>query len=152
VLRRELPSWNRTEYERRLSAQERGELVQALAWDGPSPVGRAMLLFPEHLEHSVSARREGCAEARDVFVPEPHRRRGLARALMRFLEEVAASRGLPVGLSVSHADRSAAPARALYASLGYRHAHGPFLTSARLDGDDGPILVGAILDYLVRTS
>jgi hypothetical protein len=68
---------------------------------------------------------------------------------MGALEEAARARGLRVGLSVS-LDGSAAPARALYGSLGYRRVHGPFLTSGTLHGDDGPLPVGAILVYLVK--
>lgn len=47
-------------------------------------------------------------------------------------------------------DDDAEPARALYDVLGYRHAHGPFVSSANLAGDDGPIAVGGVLTYLVK--
>jgi hypothetical protein len=47
-------------------------------------------------------------------------------------------------------DDGAEPVRALYDVLGYRHAHGPFVSSANLAGDDGPIAVGAIFTYLVK--
>jgi len=48
-------------------------------------------------------------------------------------------------------DEEHAPARALYESLGYRFAHGPFVTSTNLRGDDGrKIPVGAVMTYLVR--
>ena len=117
---------------------------------GAEPVGRGMVLFPAHEEYSISAGREGCAEVRDVFVLAEHRRRGVARMIMAALEAAALEAGmLRVGLTVS-LDGEAAPARALYGRLGYRHAHGPFVTSTNLTGDDGPIPVGAVLDYLVR--
>jgi GNAT superfamily N-acetyltransferase len=141
--------WNRREYAHRLAAQARGELVQVAAWEGRRPVGRGMVLFPDHEEYSVSARREGCAEVRDVFVHPARRRRGVARAVMTTLERAAGARGFRTGLSVS-LDGEAAPARALYESLGYQHAHGPFVTSSDLDGDDGPFPVGAIVVYLVK--
>ena len=67
-----LPAWNSTEYAKRLAAQERGELVQVVAWDGERPVGKAMVLFPGHEECSVSAEREGCGEIRDVGVVRDH--------------------------------------------------------------------------------
>jgi GNAT superfamily N-acetyltransferase len=143
--------WSSTEYERRLGAERRGELVQAIAWDDAEPVGRGMVLFPEHEEYSTSAARERCAEVRDVFVEPSQRRRGVARAIMRALEAAALEAGQArIGLSVS-LDDGAAPARALYASLGYRHAHGPYVTSTNLDGDEGPIPVGAVMIYLVRS-
>jgi GNAT superfamily N-acetyltransferase len=121
-----------------------------IAWLGAEPLGRGMLLLPGHEEYSASADREGCAEVRDVFVAPAHRRLGVASAVMAALEAAARRTGaVRVGLSVGRSD-DAAPARALYARLGYRHAHGPFVTSATLDGDDGPLPVAAVLTYLVR--
>jgi hypothetical protein len=62
---------------------------------------------------------------------------------MAVLEEAVRDRGLPrIGLSVS-LDDDAAPARTLYERLGFAHAHGPFVSSTDLIGDDGPIAVGA---------
>lgn len=108
-----------------------------------------MVLFPAHEEYSISSLRERCAEGRDVFVRPDRRRTGAARSIMTSLEAAAGDRGLPIGLSVSVSE-DAAPARALYASLGYRQAHGPYVTSTDLAGDDGPIAVYAVLVYLVK--
>jgi GNAT superfamily N-acetyltransferase len=109
-----------------------------------------MVLFPDHEEYSASALRERCAEVRDVFVEPSHRRRDVARGVMTALESAAREAGhARIGLSVS-LDDGAAAARALYDALGYRHAHGPFLTSTMLQGDDGPFPVGAILTYLIK--
>jgi GNAT superfamily N-acetyltransferase len=150
ALNRRLGLWNGGEYTRRLAAQEHDELVQAVAWFDSVPAGRGMVLFPEHEELSTSAVREGCAEVRDVFVVRPRRRLGVGTELMDVLEEAARSRGMKrVGLSVG-LDEEAAPARALYERLGYRHAHGPFVSSTNLIGDEGPVAVGAVMDYLVK--
>ena len=149
TLNRELPVWNAGEYARRLEAQSRGGLEQAIAWIDDAPVGRGMALFPGHEEYSISAVREGCAEGRDVFVRPERRRMGVARSIMTSLEAAAGERGFPIGLSVSTSE-DAEPARALYASLGYRPAHGPYVTSTFLDGDEGPIPVFAVLTYLVK--
>jgi GNAT superfamily N-acetyltransferase len=109
-----------------------------------------MVLFPEHDAFSASAVREGCAEVRDVLTAPDRRRAGIARAIMAALEDAARERGmLRVGLAVG-LDEEAAAARALYEALGYRHAHGPYVTSTSLIGDDGPIPVGAVLTYLVK--
>jgi GNAT superfamily N-acetyltransferase len=145
-----LPIWSGHEYAKRLAAQGRGELLQVVAWDGAVPVARGMVLFPSHAEWSISALRERCAEVRDVSVVPSHRRRGIARSMMAEMERAARGAGSRrIGLSVSlgHDD---APARALYEALGYRHAHGPMITSVNLDGDEGPIPVGAVLTYLVK--
>ncbi len=150
ALNRSLPLWSSVEYGLRLQAQRRFHLVQVVAWDGELPVGRGMVLFPEHEEFSTSAVREGCAEVRDVFVSPDHRRRGVARAVMKALEEAARQNGVRrIGLSVA-LDDDAAPARALYDRLGYRHAHGPYVTSGALQGDEGPFPVGAVLTFLVK--
>ena len=125
-------------------------MVQAVAWIADKPVGRGMVLFPQHEEFSASAVREGCAEVRDVFVARTRRRLGAATALMAELERAAEEQGLGrIGLSVS-LDEEAEAARALYERLGYIHAHGPYVSSATLAGDDGPIVVSAVLTYLVK--
>lgn len=145
-----LSLWNASEYEKRLIAQDRLQLVQAVAWFDGLPVGRGMVLFPEHEEFSASAAREGCAEVRDVFVVRPRRRLGVATQVMSALEGAVREQGLRrVGLAVG-LDDDAAPARALYERLGYRHAHGPFVSSTNLIGDEGPVAVGAVMDYLIK--
>lgn len=150
ALNRDLPSWSSAQYPGRLEAQARGEMVQVFAWDGNDPVGRGMVLFAEHEEYSESAVRERCAEVRDVYVVPSHRRRGAASVIMRALEDASRRAGWTrIGLDVS-LDDEAAPARALYDALGYRHAHGPFVSSATLDADDGPLHVHAVMDYLVK--
>jgi GNAT superfamily N-acetyltransferase len=150
VLNRRLGVWNGEEYGKRLVAQDHDQLVQAVAWFDRVPGGRGMVLFPEHEEFSASAVREGCAEVRDLFVARPRRRLGVATALMDVLEGAARSRGVHrVGLSVG-LDEEAGPARALYERLGYRHAHGPFVSSTNLIGDEGSVAVGAVMDYVIK--
>ncbi len=147
-----LPAWNSTEYAKRLAAQERGELVQVVAWMNERPVGKAMVLFPGYDEYSVSAEREGCGEIRDVAVAPEARRLGVATAMIASLEAAVRQRGLPrIGLTVALAADDA-PARDLYAKLGFAVAHGPFITSTNLYDDDGrPIHVGAVLSYLTKS-
>lgn len=150
ALERDLPSWSTAQYPGRLEAQARGEMVQVFAWDGVVPVGRGMALFAGHEEYSESAVREGCAEVRDVYVAPGHRRRGVASAIMRALEDASREGGWRrIGLAVSLGEGDA-PARALYDALGYRHAHGPFVSSTTLDTNDGPLHVHAILAYLIK--
>jgi GNAT superfamily N-acetyltransferase len=149
-LNRLLTIWSSREYAKRRAAQRRGEMVQVVAWDGAVPIGRGMVLFPAHDEWSISALRERCCEVRDVSVVPSHRRRGIARSMMELLERAARGAGAGrIGLSVGLAEEDA-PARTLYQALGYRQAHGPMITSVNLDGDEGPIPVGAALTYLVK--
>jgi GNAT superfamily N-acetyltransferase len=147
-----LPAWNSTEYAERLAAQDRGELVQVVAWQDERSVGKAMVLFPGHDEYSESAEREGCGEVRDVAVAPDARRLGVATAMIALLEAATRERGIGrIGLSVALAEDDAA-ARHLYAKLGYTVAHGPFVTSTDLYGDDGrPIPVGAVMCYLTKS-
>lgn len=124
--------------------------MQLAAWSGELPVGRAHVLFPGHEAWSISAHRCGCAEARDVQVAPEHRRRGVATALMHALEAASRERGMNrIGLTVAQ-DDDAAPARALYERLGYRVAHGPFVSSVTIPGDDGPIHFATVLTYLTK--
>ncbi len=146
-----MPAWNSTEYVKRLAAQERGELVQLVAWRGERPVGKAMVLFPSHDEYSASALREGCGEIRDVAVAPEARRLGVATAMIGALETAVRERGLPrIGLCVALGEDDA-PARTLYEKLGYVVAHGPFITSTNLDDDEcRPIPVGAVMSYMTK--
>jgi GNAT superfamily N-acetyltransferase len=124
--------------------------VQAIAWDGEAPVAAAMVLYPGHDEWSISAHRRRCAEVRAVEVAEHARRRGIATRLMAFLEREAAARGFErIGLTVSEGPE-AVVARALYERLGYRFAHGPFVSSATLDATEGPRPVYVVARYLVK--
>lgn len=150
ALTRSLPTWSAAEYGRRLEAQRRGTLVQVVAWDGEVPIGRGHVLFPGHEQWSISAHRCGCAEVRDVFVEPERRREGAASAVMWMLEQVVRERGMArIGLSVS-ASEDARPAGRLYERLGYEHAHGPYVSSTELPGDEGPIQVGAVMNYLLK--
>jgi GNAT superfamily N-acetyltransferase len=125
-------------------------MVQVIAWDGEVLVGRGMVLFPEHEEYSISATRERCAEVRDVFVVPERRRSGVANAIMQALEEASRANGWSrIGLAVA-TSQDAEPARRLYGALGYRHAHGPFISSTTLASDDGPLPVGSAVTYLVK--
>jgi len=146
-----IPAWNSTEYTDRLAAQDRGELVQVVAWVAAAPVGKGMVLFPGYEEYSTSATRERCAEIRDVGVVGSARRRGVATALIGAMEDAVRERGMDrIGMTVAQGEEDA-PARALYERLGYRFAHGPFITSTNLWDDRGlPIPVGAVMIYLVK--
>jgi GNAT superfamily N-acetyltransferase len=150
-LQRDAPSWNTREYERRLRAQERGWMVQVAAWSGERAIGHGMVLFPAHPEWSASAHRERCCEIRDLATADAWRRRGVATAMMRELEAAVREHGFErVGLSVG-ADEGYEAARVMYRALGYRHAHGPMISSTVLEGEDGRrIPVGGVVTYLVK--
>ena len=146
-----LPVWSALEYERRLTFQERNLAVQLVAWMHDTPVGRAMLVLPGHPEWSTSAHREGCPEVRDVEVAEAWRRRGVATVLLRSCEQEAGRAEFGrVGLMVGASDEYG-PARALYERLGYSMSHGPFISSARLQNDDGSCsVVAGVCCYLIK--
>lgn len=151
ALQARMPAWNSTEYAKRLAAQGRGELVQVVTWNDERPVGKAMVLFPGYDEYSTSAEREACGEIRDVAVEPDVRRIGVATAMIAALEAAVREWGLShIGLTVALAAEDA-PARDLYAKLGYAFAHGPFISSTNLLDDDGkPIHVGAVMSYLTK--
>lgn len=147
-----MPSWNTREYPTRLRFQERGLVVQLVAWAGSRPVGRGMLVRPGHPEWSISAWRATCPEIRDLAVAEAWRRRGIGSAIMDGLEAAAREGsadaiGLMVGLEETYG-----AARAVYERRGYRLAHGPFVASTGLDREDGsPFAVGGVCNYLVKS-
>jgi GNAT superfamily N-acetyltransferase len=90
--------------------QSGGEYL--VAWEAGEPVGHA------HLDW-----RHDPPELQDVFVPELHRRRGIAERLSAAAEERVRARGFDrIALDV---DVENAPARALYEKLGYRERGTP---------------------------
>ena len=146
-----MPAWNSREYARRLAFQDRGLLVQEIAWSGEMPVGSAMLVLPGHPDWSIMAHRENAPEVRDVKTAPAWRRRGVARALMSALEDGARGLGFErIALSVG-SDDSFEAARSLYDRLGYRHAQGPLISSVALEAEDGSRLAaGGVMSYLVK--
>jgi ribosomal protein S18 acetylase RimI-like enzyme len=83
-----------------------------VAWEGDVPVGHAHVAW--------SDTKLGVPEVQDVFVVQPHRRRGVGTALTRAAEELAAARG-QTRISLSFGIENEA-ARCLYDRLGYRDA------------------------------
>jgi hypothetical protein len=86
-----------------------------------------------------------------VEVGTAWRRRGVARALLHATENAARDGGFDrIGLMVGD-DDAYGPARALYERRGYVFAHGPFVSSARLERDDGTsFAVAGVCRYLVK--
>jgi GNAT superfamily N-acetyltransferase len=69
----------------------------------------------------------GYALVEDLYVEEPYRRRGAARALMEALERVARAAGMPGVILDTGVGEYFAAARALYTSLGYVDQGGVYL-------------------------
>jgi predicted GNAT family acetyltransferase len=83
-----------------------------VAWDGDDPVGHAHVAW--------NRTKLGVPEIQDVYVEPAHRRRGVATALSRGVEQEAVRRGhAQISLSVGLGNE---PARRLYERLGYRDA------------------------------
>jgi GNAT superfamily N-acetyltransferase len=90
--------------------QSGGEYL--VAWEDDVPVGHA------HVDW-----RSDPPAVQDVYVPEPHRRRGIATRLSAAAEELVRARGFDrIALDV---DVENTGARALYEKLGYRETGTP---------------------------
>jgi ribosomal protein S18 acetylase RimI-like enzyme len=112
-----------------------------VAWEDDIPVGHAHLAW-----HGTTL---GLPEVQDVFVDEGRRRRGIATALTRAAERLAAARGHDgISLSFGIANEGA---RRLYESLGYRRAElepQPVRGTIVLRGK--PVEIDDTLVYLVK--
>jgi GNAT superfamily N-acetyltransferase len=118
-----------------------GAQTYLVAWDGDLPVGHAHVAW--------TATKLGVAEVQDVFVSEGHRRQGVATALARAAESLAAARGhsrISLGCGIGNED-----ARRLYESLGYRDAG---IDLERVAGTivirGAPVEVDDTLVYLIK--
>jgi GNAT superfamily N-acetyltransferase len=147
-----MPSWNAREYAKRLAFQERGLAVQLVAWMDGRPVGRSMLVLPGHPEWTVSDLRERCPEIRDLAVAEGWQRRGIGSALAEATVDEARAGGFDrVGLTVG-LEESYVAAQRMYERLGFVPAHGPFISSTRLESEDGSwFAVAGVMRYLVKS-
>jgi GNAT superfamily N-acetyltransferase len=112
-----------------------------VAWDGDEPVGHAHVAW--------TGTKLGVPEIQDVYVLPEHRRRGVASALDRAAEQLAAERGRPrisLGCGVDNA-----PAHRLYERLGYtdaglppEHVRGTIVIRGK------PVEIDDTLIYLVK--
>ena len=119
----------------RLAGQRRGESVYLIAWDGNEPVGHLNLRLRGR-KLPDRARRLAAAQVEDLRVARAHRRRGVARRLLRRAAEKASEYGFNViGLGV---DIGNTPARRLYFAEGYEESGtGEFIVSYPYIDEEG---------------
>jgi ribosomal protein S18 acetylase RimI-like enzyme len=119
----------------RLEGQRRGESVYLIAWDGKEPVGHLNLRLRGR-KLPDRARRLEAAQIEDLRVARAHRRRGVARELMRRAAHEACAHGFSaVGLGV---DIGNTPARRLYFAEGYEESGtGEFVVSYPYIDEEG---------------
>jgi GNAT superfamily N-acetyltransferase len=114
-------------HRRRLEAQDRGGFVYLIGWIDGVPAGFVGLGLHDDGSPDVVAESRGYAMVSDLLVEEPYRRRGLARALMRAVEELAQEARMPGVILDTGTDEAFAASRALYRSLGYVDQGGVYL-------------------------
>lgn len=110
-------SSSRPVWERHLADQRSGVRTVLIAWDGVQPVGYGTIDWASDYEPFRSL---GMPDINNLSVARQYRRRGVATAIIRALENVARTSGhqvigIGVGLYADYGD-----AQRLYAGLGYR--------------------------------
>jgi GNAT superfamily N-acetyltransferase len=122
-----IPARAPEQHRRRLRAQASGGAVYLVGWLDGEPVGFVMLGLHDDrsIDETIEAR--GYALVHDLWVEVPHRRRGVARALMRELEDRARAAGMPGVILDTGTTEDFAAARALYRDLGYDDQGGVYL-------------------------
>ena len=114
-------------FRRQLELQGRGGFVFLIGWLDGSPVGFVGVGMHEDGSPEVLAESRGFAMVSDLYVEEPYRRRGVARALMTALEDEARDAGMPGVILDTGTDDTFEAARALYRELGYVDQGGIYL-------------------------
>ncbi|HTG46410.1 MAG TPA: GNAT family N-acetyltransferase [Actinomycetota bacterium] len=122
-----LPSEAPGAHRRRIEEQERGDVTWLFAWVEGRPVGFVGLTVAGDRDPDAMVESRGYALVEFLFVEESFRRRGIARALMGALEERAREAGAPGVILDTGTGPDFAPARALYAGLGYADRGGVYL-------------------------
>lgn len=122
-----IPSRPAENHLRRLDLQARGGFVCLIGWLDGRPVGFVGVGLHDDGSSDVVAESRGYAMVSDLHVEESSRRRGVGRALMGGLEDVARDAGMPGVILDTGVDESFAAARALYRALGYVDVGGVYL-------------------------
>jgi len=98
-----------------------------IGWLDGRAVGFVGLGFHDDADVDEMMESRGFALVYDVHVEEPHRRRGVGRALMLALEDRARAMGAPGVILDTGTGERFGPARALYRLLGYADQGGVYL-------------------------
>ena len=114
-------------HRRRLEQQERGEAMWFIAWLDGHATGFVGVSWHNDRDVDEMLEARGYALVEDLSVEEPYRRRGAGRSLMLALEDHARAIGAPGVILDTGTSDYFAPARALYASLGYEDLGNVFL-------------------------
>jgi GNAT superfamily N-acetyltransferase len=122
-----LTSRPRSTHERRIGFQEQGGFIYLIAWLDGVAVGHVGFGFADGRDVEGLCEFRGYSLVSDLLVEPDHRGKGVGRALMQALEDLAreaGERGVALDTGV---DDSFTAARALYRSMGYRDQGGVFL-------------------------
>jgi len=114
-------------HRRRLEDHERGDSTWFIAWLEGRAIGFVGVSMQNDRDVDEMLEARGYALVEDLYVEEAYRRRGAARALMEALERVAREARMPGVILDTGVNDYFAPARALYASLGYVDEGGVYL-------------------------
>jgi GNAT superfamily N-acetyltransferase len=115
------------QFRRRLTQQQRGDVVWLIAWLEGCAIGFVGVGLHNDRDVDEMLEARGYTLVEDLFVKEAYRRRGAARALMEALERLARAEGMPGVILDTGVDEYFAAARALYAALGYEDRGGAYL-------------------------
>ena len=122
-----IPSRAPERYRDQLELQGRGGFVFLIGWLDDAPVGFVGVGMHEDGSPEVLAESRGFAMVSDLYVEEPYRRRGVARALMAALEDEARDAEMPGVILNTGTDEKNEAARALYRDLGFVDQGGIYL-------------------------
>ena len=122
-----LTSRPRATHERRIVLQEQGGFVYLIAWLEGAPVGHVGLGFVNGRRVEDLSEFRGYPLVSDLLVEAEHRGKGIGRALMQALEDVARAAGERGVALDTGTDETFTVSRELYRSMGYRDQGGVFL-------------------------
>lgn len=105
-------------HERNIRMQQKGPYLWLIAWENNKPIANLQIMFKGSFSKEVRGQLKNCPHLASLYVKESHRKKGIAKKMMDFAENLLKQKGFSqVGLAVEKGNKFLI---GLYNKLGYK--------------------------------